>query len=81
MGPCNLNIDYEKFTAIYDYISKNIHEITSLLWKDEKIIVSKDDLRNKLNYLDENEFKKFIYQLLKINYIYEPKKGYFKLVD
>ena len=81
MGPCNLNIDCEKFTVIYDYISKNIHKITSLLWEDENIIVSKDDLRNRLNYLDENEFEKFIGQLLKINFIYEPKKGYLKLVD
>ena len=44
-------------------------------------MVSKDDLRNQLDYLDEIEFEKFIEQLIKINYIYEPKNGYLKLVD
>lgn len=67
MWPYELNIDCEKYTAVYEHISKNIHEINSFLWDEENLPVPTEKWRKKLYYLDENEFEKFIEQLLKLN--------------
>ena len=43
--------------------------------------ISINELHDKMDYLDDNEFNEFINHLKKLNIIYEPCEDYIKYVE
>ncbi|MCQ2970793.1 hypothetical protein SAMN05216439_0161 [Methanobrevibacter gottschalkii] len=64
---------------LYDYIVLKINNLDELLF--DEICCSIYKIREDIEYFDDDEFKAFINHLISIGYLYEPVKGYIKLVD
>ena len=74
-----LNIECED-NKMRNYIEYKLHELTSRLKFNSWVAVrSLETLKSELEGYDDFEFDEFIRHLKKLDFIYEPRRGYVKL--
>ena len=80
LGVEGLHIECEDY-ELYGYIEYKIRELTFLLKGNSIVFIqSLDFLKKELKGFDDKEFDAFIKHLKDLNYIFEPREGYIKLV-
>ena len=80
LGVEGLQIECDDY-KLNEYIEYKIRELTSILKGNSIVFIrSLDSLKKELTCFDDKEFDAFINHLKDLDYIYEPREGYIKLV-